>query len=155
LSPRQTNEEVVRQYALAASVNDLDGMAALRAPDWRVTWPQSGEMVVDDEDFRAIVDNYPGGSPRTEMRRVVGDADRWVVSPSGTVLRVAGSGDFWWAEWSVTYPDGQAYQCIDLIELRDGRVWRESVYWATPFTAPDWRVQWVEIEAAYRDSPAS
>ena len=52
MSPRQTNEEVVRQYALAASVNDLDGMTALRAPDWRVTWPQSGEMVVDDEDFR-------------------------------------------------------------------------------------------------------
>ena len=86
MSPRQTNEEVVRQYALAASVNDLDGMTALRAPDWRVTWPQSGEMVVDDEDFRAIVDNYPGGSPRTEMRLVVGDVDRWVVSPSGTVL---------------------------------------------------------------------
>ena len=65
--------------------------------------------------------------------------DRWVVTPSNTVVRVAGSGDFWWGEWRMTYPDGQVYLCVDLLELRDGRICRETVYWAPPFDAPDWR----------------
>jgi len=43
----------------------------------------------------------------------------------------------------MTYPDGRHYLCVQLIELRDDAVWRETVYWAEPFEAPDWRSQWV------------
>ena len=60
------------------------------------------------------------------------------------MVMVAGSGDFWWSEWRVTYPDGEHYLCVDLVELRDGKVWRETVYWATPFDAPAWRSPWVD-----------
>ena len=42
------------------------------------------------------------------------------------------------------YPDGSSYHVIDLIELRDGLVWRETVYWAAPFEAADWRAPWVQ-----------
>ena len=132
-----TNEEVARRYIVAASANDLDALAALRDSGWQVSWPQSGERVLSSDDFREIVDRYPGGSPRTEIRRVVGDHDRWIMTPSNTALRVAGTGDLWWGEWSVTYPDGQSNYCIDLIELRNGLVWRKTVYWATPFQAPE------------------
>ena len=31
-----------------------------------------------------------------------------------------------------------------LLELRDGKIWRETTYWAEPFDAPAWRRQWVE-----------
>ena len=55
-----------------------------------------------------------------------------------------GSGDFWWSEWRVTYPDGGVYLVVELLELRDGLVYRETVYWASPFEAPDWRAPWVE-----------
>ncbi|HEY3072798.1 MAG TPA: nuclear transport factor 2 family protein [Candidatus Limnocylindrales bacterium] len=150
-----TNEEIARRYVVAASANDLDSLAALRDPDWQVSWPQSGERVIGTDDFRAIVSRYPGGTPRTEIRRVVGDKDRWVVTPSNTALRVAGEGDLWWGEWSVTYPDGQTYFCIDLIELRGGRVWRETVYWATPFEAPEWRAPWVRRDSKGEDASAS
>ena len=44
----------------------------------------------------------------------------------------------------MTYPDGQVYDCVDLLELRDGKVFRETVYWAPPFDAPDWRRPFVE-----------
>jgi hypothetical protein len=33
---------------------------------------------------------------------------------------------------------------VDLIELRDGLVHRETMYWAAPFEAPAWRAPWVE-----------
>ncbi|HEX5824786.1 MAG TPA: nuclear transport factor 2 family protein [Candidatus Limnocylindrales bacterium] len=138
-----SNEDIARRYAEAASRFDLDSMAALRHPDWQARWPQSGERVITDENYRKIVAAYPGGSPTSEIERVVGAEDRWVVTPSNTVQVVAGSGDFWWSEWRMTYPDRRQYNCVDLIELRDGAVWRETVYWAEPFEAPDWRAQWV------------
>jgi len=43
----------------------------------------------------------------------------------------------------MTYPNGETYICVDLLELRDGTVYRETVYWAIPFEAPSWRAPWV------------
>jgi hypothetical protein len=147
-----TNEEVARSYARASSELDDETLARLRHPDWQVRWPQSGERVLGTEAFRAITDHYPGGRPSAEVERVVGVEDRWVVTAANNVLRVAGGGDFWWCEWRMTYPDGRVWDCVDLLELREGKVWRETVYWATPFDAPSWRRQWVELEAGASQS---
>ena len=144
MAPGLTNEQLISAYAEASVRFDMDALTALRHPDWRVVWPQSGEQVHSSEAFAEIVRNYPGGTARSEVTRVVGAEDRWVVTPGNTVLMVAGSGDFWWSEWRVTYPDGTMYLCVDLMELRDGKIWRETVYWASPFEAPTWRSPWVE-----------
>jgi SnoaL-like domain len=141
---RLSNEECVRQYAEASVAHDLARLAALRHPDWMVYWPQSGERVHSTEAFAEIIANYPGGPPKREITRVVGAEDRWVVTASNTVLQVVGSGDFWWSEWRVTYPNGEVSLVVDLLELRDGLVHRETVYWAAPFEAPSWRAPWVE-----------
>jgi len=140
-----TNEEIVQSYARAAAELDLETMTRLRHPDWMVMWPQSGERVMSSESFAEIIKNYPGGAAKTEVARIVGGEDRWIVTASNTVVRVAGTGDAWWGEWRITYPDGQVYDCVDLIELREGKVWRETVYWAPPFDAPDWRRPFVEL----------
>jgi hypothetical protein len=142
--PSLTNEEVVARYATASARNDLEGLEALRHPEWAVDWPQSGERVLASDSFARIVEHYPGGKPTVEVSRIVGAEDRWVVTPGNTVLKVAGSGDFWWGEWVMTYPDGAVYHVVDLIELRDGLVHHESVYWAPPFEAPEWRRPFVE-----------
>jgi hypothetical protein len=147
----ESNEEVVRAYAAASVAADVDAAARLRHPEWIVEWPQSGERVTSSEAFAEIVRNYPGGAPSAKVRRIVGDQDRWLVTPSNTVIRVGGEGDAWWGEWVVTYPDGGTYYCIDLIELRDGLVYRETVYWAAPFAAPEWRAPWVERAEAAAD----
>ena len=140
----ETNQEVVERYARASAANDTAELDRLRHPDWIVDWPQSGERVRGSGSFAEIVANYPGGRPTTEVSRIIGSEDRWVVTAGNTVLKVVGSGDAWWGEWRMTYPDGQAYHVVDLIELRDGLVRRETVYWAPPFEAPGWRRPFVE-----------
>lgn len=139
-----TNEQIARAYVEAVCTFDVDAMARLRHPDWQMLWPQSGERVLSTENYRRMVEAYPGGRPKIDRQRVVGSEDRWVVTGANTVVPVAGSGDFWWSEWRMTYPDSRSYWCVQLLELRDGAVWRETVYWAEPFSAPDWRSRWVE-----------
>ena len=63
-----------------------------------------------------------------------------------------------WTGWEVDFLEGMTRhhgpdplttrQGEKLMELRDGLVWRETVYWAEPFTAPDWRSRWVDIPPA-------
>ena len=36
------------------------------------------------------------------------------------------------------------YTPVLIIELRDGKMWRDTRYYAEPFEAPEWRTQWVE-----------
>jgi hypothetical protein len=152
---RETNEDVVRRYAAASASGDPTAVVELRHPGWSAVWPQSGEVVGSHGALVEILRNYPGGAPRTEVTKVVGAEDRWVVTPANTVARVAGSGDFWWCEWRTTYPDGITYICVDLIELQDGLVLREFVYWAPLFDAPSWRTPWVDVVTADRDVPTA
>jgi hypothetical protein len=36
------------------------------------------------------------------------------------------------------------YNSVLIIELRDGKMFRDTRYYAEPFEAPEWRAQWVE-----------
>lgn len=142
--PERTNEEVVRAYLQAVVVNDGDAMARLRDPAWVLDYPQSGERIRGHANDRGIADHYPGGLPEVDPGRVVGTEDRWVVTPSFTYVRVAGSGDTWWAEGTARYPDGSIWFTATLYRLHGGRILRETTYWAVPFEPPAWRAQWVE-----------
>ena len=144
MTDHASRREIVERYAAASARHDLAELARLRHPEWSVDWPQSGERVRGSEHFAQIIESYPGGTPSIEVTRIVGSEDRWVLTPGNTVVRVDGSGDFWWGEWTMTYPAGDAYHVVSLIELRDGRVFRERVYWAPPFEAPEWRRPFVE-----------
>jgi hypothetical protein len=139
-----TNEDTVRQYVEASAAGDFEALGRTRHSDWQTLWPQSGERVVGHACWAEIARQYPGGTPEITLTRLIGSEDRWVVTPGNTVARIAGTGDFWWGEWRMTYPDGKAYQCVALIEMREGLIWRETVYWAEPFDAPDWRRKFVE-----------
>jgi hypothetical protein len=139
-----TNEEVVRAYARASVEADLEALARLRHPEWVVDWPQTGERVRGSQAFSSVAQMYPGGTPKSTVRRIVGSEDRWTITPANTVVRLGGEGEAWWGEWVMTYPDGTDWLCVDLLELRDGKVYRETVYWAPPLPAPEWRAQFVE-----------
>jgi hypothetical protein len=47
-------------------------------------------------------------------------------------------------EVELTYADGDRYLGVSVLELRDGKVVKETDYYARPFQAPEWRAHWVE-----------
>jgi hypothetical protein len=142
--PQRSNEEVVRQYWAAHAAKDFDAMGALRHPDWTAEWPQSGERIRGDANARASIVEYPGGVPHLKTGRIVGSEDRWVATPMYTVQRIIGSGDFWWGDGTVSYPDGSNWCLAVMVELRDGKIYRETDYFAERFDPPAWRAPWVE-----------
>jgi hypothetical protein len=40
--------------------------------------------------------------------------------------------------------DGQAVHYVSVVELKEGKMWRDTRYYAEPFEAPEWRSRWVE-----------
>jgi len=142
--PRMSNEELVRAYARAHETHDDAILAASRAPDWTAEIPQSGERIRGHDNDRAIANSWPKGRPSATITRVVGTEDRWVTTPGWTLQRVAGAGDTWWLEADATYPDGSTWSVVILIELRDGKVFRERWHFGQPFEAPAWRAPYVE-----------
>ena len=136
-------EELVRRYMEAVAHNDLDVLTALRHPDWHEDWPQSGERVPNDAAYRQIHGAFPGGMPRSDITEIAGADDRWVMTPSVTIQRIAGSADVWFAEGVNSYPDGHVYVVVALCWLRDGRIWGQTTYFAERFDPPGWRAPYV------------
>jgi predicted SnoaL-like aldol condensation-catalyzing enzyme len=110
---------------------------ALQAGDWETAgnylhddflqeWPQSGERIIGRNNAIAIERSFPGGLPTMRFRRTLADGNLAVL------------------EVELTYADGSRYLGVCIIELRDGKVLRETDYYAQPFQAPEWRAQWVE-----------
>jgi hypothetical protein len=50
----------------------------------------------------------------------------------------------WVVESVVDYGGGRVMHRVAILELRDGKVWRDTRYFAEPFEAPEWRAKWVE-----------
>jgi hypothetical protein len=59
------------------------------------------------------------------------------------ILRVLGEGNVWVTELLVTY-DGRPVNGVNIMEFKDGKVARETIYFADPFEPPEWRSQWVK-----------
>ena len=139
-----SNEEVAHRYTDAHMRHDYAALGSLRADEWYEEWPQSGELVRGHSNDRAIMMSWPGGTPEADKPNIVGSEDRWVLTPSLTYQRIAGSGEVWWADAIGHYPDGSTWFAVGLFEIRDGKVRKERWFFAPPLPAPEWRAQWVE-----------
>jgi hypothetical protein len=87
---------------------------------------------------------YPQSGERIRGRRNI-QASR-TVQPSKkrfTVRRILGGGDLWITEFVLTY-DGQPSYTVSIMELKDGKVARETQYFGDPFEPGPSRAQWVE-----------
>jgi hypothetical protein len=62
------------------------------------------------------------------------------------VRRIVGQGSLWVTEYVISYESESVYT-VSIMEFRDGKVARETQYFAEPFAAPDWRAKWVERRA--------
>jgi len=89
-----------------------------------VEWPQSGERIRGRENLLALREAYPAG--------VGFEVDRM------TARQNLGVG-----EYVIRY-DGGPVHVVAIVEFGDGKVVRETHYFAEPFEAPAWRSRWVE-----------
>jgi hypothetical protein len=94
-----------------------------RHEDFTADFPQSGERF-DRDGLRRLQEQFPGGAPDISLRRLTGAGDAWVVE---SVIR---------------YTDGSVFHGVALVEFRDGRILRETRYYAEPFEIPEWRAAW-------------
>lgn len=119
-----TNRQVVER--LIACINDrrIEVMDELFHEDAVMDWPQSGERIVGGAARRAVYGAFPS-------------------LPTITPRRMLSAGDLVVLEARLDYGGDATYQAVFIFEFRDGRVARETAYWAEPFEAPAWRAQWV------------
>ena len=138
--PRAVFEAWVR----AMNSGDTDALGPLVHRDFTETYPQSGELIRGLDNLRAEMKGHPGGYQGKGTDRVVGSADRWVVTPSATVVRIEGGGDTFTGVSKIHYSDGTDWYAVMIGEIRDGLVWRVQTFWGETFEAPAYRASIVE-----------
>jgi hypothetical protein len=120
-----TEDEVRRLLAEITSDPDAEHEYELRHPDCLIDIPQSGERF-DREGMREMQRNFPGGPPEMNLKRLAGEGGVWV------------------AELESEYGEerGGAFNVCVILEFKDGKIARETRYYAEPFEAPEQRAQW-------------
>ena len=98
----------------------------IRHEDYTMEWPQSGERLRGRQRMKAFQEANAGSRPPRRLRRVLVREGLWVV------------------EGIVDYGGGREVDFVLILELRDGKVFRETRYYADPFEAPESRAQWFE-----------
>jgi hypothetical protein len=98
----------------------------LRDEAYVMEMPQSGERIRSRDDMRSMQEAFPN-------------------PPAITLRRVAGAGRVWVIEGVNDYGDGDTWHVVLVLEFtEDGRILRDTRYYAKPFDPPDWRAAWVE-----------
>jgi SnoaL-like domain len=118
--------QVAEKLWRALQAGDWDAAGGCLHDDFVQEWPQSGERIVGRDNALAIEQSFPGGLPAMRFRRTLACGDLAVL------------------EVELTYADGSRYLGVSVMELRDGKVVKETDYYAQPFPAPAWRARWVE-----------
>ena len=117
--------EALNTHWQASAAGDANAEHDIYADDVICDYPQSGERIFGRSNLQALRSHHPG-------------------KPSGfNVKRILGTGDLWITEYTITYQERIAYT-VSIMEFRNGKVVRETQYFADHFEAPAWRSQWVQ-----------
>lgn len=144
-----SNREIVQRYMNASMDQDWATIGELAHADIVVTYPQSGEIIRGSDNYAAMLSNYPGGLDHGELDIAETHRSKESVhvatSPMGLpIITVSGASNTFFCEGVVKYPDGGVFNFVGLIELLDGKVVKETSYFAPPFDPPAWRASFVE-----------
>ena len=140
---------LVDQWVEAFRNNDLDSLAEILHPDFVEIYPQSGELIRGFETFAAIVSAYPG-LPEGEVIGTSGGEEATTnVIPSPLpfglpTIQVSEAGHTFTVEAFMHYPNGEKFFGVWIGELKDGKVFKLTTYFAQAFEAPAWRAPYVE-----------
>jgi hypothetical protein len=105
-----------------ADIEDQAVVHEIYHEDVELDFPQSGERIVGVANLRAMREAYPGRL-------------------TFAIQRMRGRGDLWVTEGIITY-DGRPMRTVTIMEFREGKVGRETIYFGEPWEPPAWRAQW-------------
>jgi hypothetical protein len=108
----------------ASDADDFEGEHQIYQEDAVLEYPQSGERIRGRRNMQASRAAQPNRK-RFAVRRIVGAGDLWVT------------------EYVLTYDD-RPFHTVSIMEFVDGKVTRETQYFADPFDPGPSRGQWVE-----------
>ena len=108
----------------ASDANDLEAEHEIYRDDAVLEYPQSGERI------RGRLNVQHARAAQPNRKRFA-------------VRRIVGAGDFWVTEYILTY-DGRPSYTVSIMEFLEGKVARETQYFADPFEPGSSRAQWVE-----------
>ena len=109
----------------ASAAGDANAEHDIYDDDVICDYPQSGERILGRRNLQALRSHHPG-------------------KPSGfQVKRILGNGDLWITEYTITYQGRPAYT-VSIMEFLEGKVARETQYFADPFEPGPSRAHLVE-----------
>ena len=88
-----------------------------------VELPQSGERFEGVENLQPWRSDYPAET-KVEFREIRGGGDLWIV------------------EILISYDGGPWNHGVGILELRDEKIARETIYFGEPFEPQEFRAQW-------------
>src|SRR5919202_586231 len=114
-------DEQQAHHLLAELFSGLSARAEdqMRHEDYTMEWPQSGERLRGRQKMREFQQAHSGSRPPRRLRRVLVREGLWVVG-------------------------GREVDFVLILELREGKVFRETRYYADPFEASEARAVWFE-----------
>ena len=116
-----TDAEIRTTLAALLSTLDPDAEYELRHEDFIADMPQSGERIRGRDTMRELQRAFPADT-----------------KPAFVVRRIIGAGELWTVEAVGDY-GGEKFHVVLIIELRSGKILRETRYYPQPFEAPQWR----------------
>ena len=140
--------DLFTKFVTAMNTGELDALSEIVAQDFEGYFPQSGERFRGIAAFREQLERYPGGPQvgvtDTQSAVVVGDDERWVITPGYTVLPLAGP-ERYTTVVKTKYPDGSIWHVVSIVQVRDGKLASTETYFAPAFDPPEWRSDIVEV----------
>mgnify|MGYP001476182778 FL=1 len=120
------SKQQLEQFWQTMESNDFYAVAQLLHDDFVLEWVQSGERICGRENFAKLNTAYPTqGTWHFTINSIVADGDEVVTDVSVT--------------------DGTlSDRVITFSTIRDGKIWKQVEFWPEPFSAPEWRTEWVE-----------
>jgi hypothetical protein len=127
-----TDDASAMREGLDALFGGAHGVSAadefeLRHDDYVMEMPQSGERITGRDRMREMQESFPG------------------PPPSITINRVSGARRSWLIEGVNDYGDGNTWHVVIAMEFaQDGRMLRDTRYYAQDFEAPAWRAAFTD-----------
>jgi SnoaL-like protein len=123
MDDREIRAALDRHWA-ASDANDFETEHQIYGEDAVLDYPQSGERIRGRRNIQSSREAQPN-EKRFAVRRILG------------------AGNLWITEYILTY-DGRPSYTVSIMEFVDGKVARETQYFADPFEPGPSRAPWVE-----------